>query len=71
MKKPLIQIKPSLINEEIYSPTDMSDLELSLKQNGQLEPIVINSNGDIISGHRRYFSMRRLGWKECEVRVVE
>ena len=47
MKKPLSHIKPSPINEEIYSPTDLSDLELSLKQNGQLEPIVINSDGNI------------------------
>ena len=64
MKKLLSQIKPSPINEEIYSTTDLSDLELSLRELGQLEPIVINSKGDIISGHRRYFSMTRLGWKE-------
>ena len=71
MIKPLPHIKPSSINEEIYSPTDLSDLELSLRELGQLEPIVINSNDEIISGHRRYFSMMRLGWKECEVRVVD
>lgn len=69
MNKPLSHIKPSPINEEIYSSSDLSDLELSLEQNGQLEPIVINSKNFIISGHRRYYSMRRLGWKECEVRV--
>ena len=71
MKKLLSQIKPSPINEEIYSTTDLSDLELSLRELGQLEPIVINSKGDIISGHRRYFSMTRLGWKECEVRIQD
>ena len=70
MIKPLSHIKPSTINEEIYSPSDLSDLELSLTDNGQLEPIVINSDNNIISGHRRYYSMMRLGWKECEVRVV-
>lgn len=71
MNKPLSHIKPSQINEEIYSPSDLSDLELSIQENGQLEPIVINTKGDIISGHRRYYSIRRLGWKECEVRVVD
>ena len=71
MKKLLSQIKPSPINEEIYSSTDLSDLELSLRELGQLEPIVVNSKGDIISGHRRYYSMTRLGWKECEVRVQD
>lgn len=71
MIKSLSHIKPSPINEDIYSTTDLSDLELSLRQLGQLEPIVINPKGDIISGHRRYFSMMRLGWKECRVRVEE
>lgn len=71
MKKLLSQIKPSPINEEIYSTTDLSDLELSLRELGQLEPIVINSKGDIISGHRRYYSMTRLGWNECEIRVQD
>ena len=55
MIKPLSHIKPSPINEDIYSTTDLSDLELSLRDIGQLEPIVINPKGDIISGHRRYF----------------
>ena len=71
MKIHLPQLKPSPINEEIYSSSDLSDLELSLKDNGQLEPIVINSDHSIVSGHRRYYSMMRLGWKECEVRVVD
>tara|TARA_B100001250_G_scaffold331698_2_gene296914 strand:+ start:1331 stop:3157 length:1827 start_codon:yes stop_codon:yes gene_type:complete len=71
MKKLLSQIKPSPINEEIYSSTDLTDLELSLRELGQLEPIVINSKGNIISGHRRFFSMTRLGWKECEVRIQD
>jgi ParB-like chromosome segregation protein Spo0J len=49
MIKPLSNIKPLSINEEIYSPTDLSDLELSIRELGQLEPIVINSNDEIIS----------------------
>ncbi len=48
MKSPLSHIKPSSINEEIYSPTDLSDLELSLRELGQLEPLVINSNDEVI-----------------------
>lgn len=71
MKRLLSHIKPTPINEEIYSSSELSDLELSLEQNGQLEPIVINSKDFIISGHRRYYSMRRLKWKECEVRVQD
>ena len=56
------------INDEIYSSTDLSDLILSLKTHGQLESIVINDEGIIISGHRRFYAMKQLGWEECETR---
>ena len=58
-------------NERIYSPTDLSDLEKSLSSHGQLEPLAITKDNRIISGHRRYMSMRNLGWEECDVRIVE
>ena len=71
MKIYINQIKPSEINSEIYSPTDLTDIEQSLQTNGQLEPIVVNKNNEIISGHRRYYSMIHLGWNECEVRKTD
>ena len=68
MKSPLSHIKPSLINEQIYSQTDLADLKQSLTTNGQLEPLVVNEELEIISGHRRYYSMVQLGWSECDIR---
>ena len=68
-KSELTHIKPNVINDEIYSQTDLSDLVLSLETHGQLEPIVVNNDFVIISGHRRYFSMMQLGWTECDIRV--
>ena len=65
------KIKPNPQNDEIYTPTDLTTLKQSLERNGQLEPIVINNSNTIISGHRRYFSILQLGWKEVDVRVVE
>ena len=58
-------------NERIYSPTDLSDLESSLETHGQLEPLAVTKDNRIISGHRRYMSMRSLGWEECDIRIVE
>ena len=63
--------KPNPTNDEIYTPTDLTTLKQSLERNGQLEPIVINKQNLIISGHRRYFSAVQLGWKEIEVRVAD
>ena len=65
------KIKPNPTNDEIYTPTDLTILKQSLERNGQLEPVVINKDNIIISGHRRYFSILQLGWKEIEVRVVD
>ena len=58
-------------NNKIYSPTDLDDLEKSLSEFGQLEPIAITKKNKIISGHRRFQAMTNLGWKECDVRIIE
>ena len=71
MRIDIKKIKPNPTNDEIYTSTDLSTLKQSLERNGQLEPIVINKQNLIISGHRRYFSAVQLGWKEIEVRVAE
>ena len=71
MKIKLKSIKPHPINDDIYAPTDLTDLMSSLKINGQLEPINCNKRNIIISGHRRYYAMKQLGWEECDVRVNE
>jgi ParB family chromosome partitioning protein len=50
---------------------DLTSLMQSLTRHGQLNPIVVNSRNELIAGHRRLESARRLGWKSIEVRVVE
>ena len=69
MKLEKITVHPE--NERIYSPTDLEELEISLSSYGQMEPLAINPSHKIISGHRRFVAMRNLGWKECEVRVID
>ncbi|HIL26840.1 MAG TPA: DUF4338 domain-containing protein [Nitrospinaceae bacterium] len=71
MKLSTNEIKPNPINDQIYSVTEIDDLELSLKTHGQLEPIVVNKKNTLISGHRRFYAIKRLGWSECDVRVLE
>jgi ParB family chromosome partitioning protein len=43
----------------------------SMKKYGLLNPIVVNTKGELIAGHRRLESARRLGWKSIEVIVLE
>ena len=70
-RQKLSLISANKINDDIYSHTDLSDLMLSLETNGQLEAIVLNKNNVILSGHRRYYSMKQLDWTECDVRYID
>lgn len=64
-------LKPHPENHRIYSAQDLSELENSLMSYGQLEPIVINKDKTIISGHRRFTAMSNLGWTDVDVRYIE
>ena len=50
---------------------DIGALMESMKKFGLLNPIVVNSLGELIAGHRRLESARRLGWQHIEVVVLE
>jgi len=71
MKIDLKDIKPNPINDDIYSSTDLTDLVQSIKDNGQLESIVINKKNVIVSGHRRYYAHKQLGLKQIDCVVSE
>ena len=68
-------ITPAYINNKIYHPVnidspDIIELSKDIAEKGQLEPIVISNNDVIISGHRRYAAMQRLGFATVDVRRI-
>lgn len=64
-------IKPHPKNSEIYDLSNIDDLVDSIKEVGLLQPLIINKHNQILSGHRRFESIKRLGWKEVNVEVKE
>lgn len=53
---------------------DMGDLTLlvaSMRQHGQLNPIIVTRDNELIAGHRRLESAGRLGWSSVEVVRLE
>jgi ParB/Sulfiredoxin domain len=71
---PIERIKPSPENEEIYGiigfntdPALQSTID-SIARRGLEEPIILTADYYILSGHRRFFSVRHLGWEEIPVR---
>ena len=65
VRVPISSIKENPINYEIYSSKhskEDEDLESSIKLYGQLEPCIVNEKtNQLISGHRRYNTIKRLG----------
>jgi ParB-like chromosome segregation protein Spo0J len=81
MKVDVTQLKPHPKNVELYSMdgSGIDELTASINDVGLLEPIVVvNSISDdlndtgytIISGHRRYLSVRNLKWKVVDVKLI-
>lgn len=59
-------IRPSPENDRLYRPVDPTDpaivtLSESIAEHGVLEPLVITSDGFIISGHRRHAAAKLAG----------
>ena len=71
MKIPINLLKTCPINSEIYRDSDVGDLVNSIGEVGLLQPIVVTPDNTIISGHRRFKSIKSLGWTEVEVEVKE
>ena len=58
-------------NKEIYTLSSIEELMESISEVGLLQPLIIDSRNQVISGNRRFESIRRLGWKEVEVNLIE
>jgi len=67
-----MKIKVSLLkhhpkNKEIYTLSSIDDLVHSILEVGLLHPLVIDQHNQIISGNRRFESIKRMGWKQVDV----
>ena len=43
----------------------------SISEVGLLQPLIIDPRNQVISGNRRFESVKRLGWEEVQVEVKE
>jgi predicted DNA-binding transcriptional regulator AlpA len=75
VRKSIDSIRPSQQNDRIYRPVDPADpdfraLVRSVRKSGVMEPIVVTSDGVIVSGHRRYTAAVRVGLKTVPCRAL-
>lgn len=70
MKIKVSKLKHHPLNKRIYSLSGIESLMESIKQVGLLEPPTVDQNFQVVSGNRRFESIKRLGWKEIEVHQI-
>ncbi len=67
-----ISVNSVVIKERVR--TDVGDLTAlvdSMQKFGQMSPIVVTRKHELIAGHRRLLSARRLGWYTIDAVVVD
>lgn len=64
------EIKPYPYNNKKHPEKHIQKLMASIKTNGHLDPIVVDKEGVIISGHGRHEALKRLGRAIVAVRVL-
>ena len=68
----LVPLESIIIQKRIRKELgDISGLAESLKNYGQLTPIIINRKHELIAGFRRLQAARRLGWKSIEAVMID
>lgn len=55
------------IREEVG---DITDLLISIKQHGLMNPIILDEGMKLIAGERRFTACKELGWKSIPTRVI-
>lgn len=68
---PLDALVPYWRNPRRITDEATNAVATSIKKYGYQQPIVIDDQGVIIVGHTRYAAIRRLGYTEATVRVVD
>lgn len=70
MKVKVSKLKHHPLNEKIYSLSGIESLIESINQVGLLEPPTIDQHFQVVSGNRRFESIKRLGWEEVDIHQI-
>lgn len=70
MKVKVNQLTHHPLNEKIYSLSGIESLMESIEEVGLLEPPTIDQYFQVVSGNRRFESIKRIGWEEIDVHQI-
>ena len=68
----LVQVKDVIVKKRIRKELqDIQALKESMSRYGLMNPITINSNNELIAGHRRLEAAKELGWNSFSAVVID
>lgn len=67
----LDQLNPAEYNPRTITKDEFEGLKFSLEKYGQLENLVANKDMTLIGGHQRLEAMKKLGWTEATVAIID
>lgn len=68
----LVQVKDVIVKKRIRKELlDIQALKESMNRYGLMNPITINSNNELIAGHRRLEAAKELGWNSIQAVVID
>lgn len=70
-KRKLADLKPHAKNPRQFTEKGLRDLENSINSIGFMQPININQDGTILSGHARTLKLKEMGETEVDVYVPD
>ena len=70
-RRKIDDLKPAQYNPRKISNKQKADLNASIEKFDLVDPLIINTNGNLIGGHQRYNLLRDRGVVEVDVRVPE
>lgn len=66
----LSEIKPYPYNAKMHTPEQIKRLKKSIEENEYLQPILVDKNNIIISGHGRYYAIKEMG-EDHKIEVID
>lgn len=70
-KRKIEELKPHEKNPRSFTKKGMQDLESSINSIGFMQPVNINQDGTILSGHARVMKLKEMGEVELDVYIPD
>ena len=70
-RRPISELIPYARNARTHSEAQIAQIAASMLEWGWTNPVLIDTDGQILAGHGRVLAARTLGYKECPVMIAE